>query len=185
MLYEQEEEEEEEHQDIKIKKKSKKIDKEFINSTFILLDDIINKEILKIRENTKIINSVKTFRIINKNLKKIHIMIAKLLKNKKTNNNNNNTNNSGFMKLNNISNELSIFMNLKDKNEQKSRVDVTKYICNYIKSNNLQNPTDKREILPNLELQKLFRIDCSKIKYYNIQTFLKIHFPKKEELIDK
>jgi len=75
-------------------------------------------------------------------------------------------------------------MNLEDKSEQKSRIDVTKYICNYIKSNNLQNPTDKREILPNLELQKLFRIDCSKIKYYNIQTFLKIHFPKKE-IIDK
>ena len=75
-------------------------------------------------------------------------------------------------------------MNLEDKNEQKSRVDVTKYICNYIKNNNLQNPTDKREILPNLELQKLFRIDCSKIKYYNIQTLLKIHFPKKE-IIDK
>ena len=179
MLYEHEQEQEEEHQDIK--KKSKIINKEFINSTFIFLDDMINKEILKIRENPKI-NSVKTFRIINKKLKKIHIMISKLLKNKKTNKTSNN--NSGFMKLNNISNELSNFMNLEDKNEQKSRVDVTKYICNYIKNNNLQNPTDKREILPNLELQKLFRIDCSKIKYYNIQTLLKIHFPKKE-IIDK
>jgi len=101
MLYEQEQEQEE-HQDIK--KKSKIINKEFINSTFIFLDDMINKEILKIRENPKIINSVKTFRIINKNLKKIHIMIAKLLKSKKTNKTYSN-NNSGFMKLNNISNE--------------------------------------------------------------------------------
>ena len=157
------------------KKNKKSINKENINSTFIYLDDLINKEIIKIRENPKITNSIKTLRVVNKSLKKINQMISKLLKNKKIDKTSNN--NNGFMKLNNISNELSKFMNI-DENEMKSRVDVTKYICSYIKNNNLQNPEDRREILPDLNLQKLFKINNDKIKYYNIQTLLKIHFPR-------
>ena len=156
------------------KKNKKSINKENINSTFIYLDDLINKEIIKIRENPKITNSIKTLRVVNKSLKKINQMISKLLKNKKIDKT---SNNNGFMKLNNISNELSKFMNI-DENEMKSRVDVTKYICSYIKNNNLQNPEDRREILPDLNLQKLFKINNDKIKYYNIQTLLKIHFPR-------
>ena len=157
------------------KKNKKSINKENINSTFIYLDDLINKEIIKIRENPKITNSIKTLRVVNKSLKKINQMISKLLKNKKIDKTSNN--NNGFMKLNNISNELSKFMNIYE-NEMKSRVDVTKYICSYIKNNNLQNPEDRREILPDLNLQKLFKINNDKIKYYNIQTLLKIHFPR-------
>ena len=163
-----------EHQNIKKNKKS--INKEYINSTFIFLDDLINKEIIKIRENTKITNIIKKLRFVNKSLKKIYTMISKLLKNKKINKTSNNT---GFMKLNNISNELSKFMNI-DENEMKSRVDVTRYICSYIKNNNLQNPEDRREILPDLNLQKLFKINNDKIKYYNIQTLMKIHFASDE-----
>jgi len=63
-----------------------------------------------------------------------------------------------------------------------SRVDVTKFICEYIKSNNLQNPEDRRKIIPDTKLSKLLNLkkeDTDDFRYYNIQTHLSAHFPKK------
>lgn len=37
--------------------------------------------------------------------------------------------------------------------------DETKYLCQYIRDNNLQNPKDKRQILTDSKLQKLLRFD--------------------------
>ena len=66
--------------------------------------------------------------------------------------------------------------------ELKSRVDVTKYLCNYIKEHNLQNPEDKRQIIPDAKLAKLIKYDSKKenepLRYYSLQRFLKPHFLK-------
>ena len=61
----------------------------------------------------------------------------------------------------------------------KSRVDVTKYICNYIKDNDLQNPSDRRQILADSKLSKLLKYDSKTsdpLTYYKIQTYMKPHF---------
>ena len=64
--------------------------------------------------------------------------------------------------------------------ELKSRVDVTKYICKYIRDNNLQNPDDRRQIVADPKLSKLLEYDSKKeekpLTYYRIQTFMKKHF---------
>ena len=74
-----------------------------------------------------------------------------------------------------------------EKNTQIARTEVTKYIHRYIKDNNLQNESNKREILPNKVLQNLLgepKEDTLKgnVKCYNflkLQSYMSQHFPKK------
>jgi chromatin remodeling complex protein RSC6 len=91
-----------------------------------------------------------------------------------------NNTNSGFLKPVQISKELAKFTGW-DQNELRSRVDVTKYICNYIKEKNLQDPADKRNIRVEDDgnLKKLLKYDGKDKKpltYYRLQTYLKGHF---------
>ena len=85
--------------------------------------------------------------------------------------------NSGFLKQVPISAEMSKFIGC-DAGVLKSRVDVTKCICAYIKNHDLQNPTDKREILPDSKLKKLLRCSSNDdpLTYYRVQSKLKHHF---------
>ena len=91
--------------------------------------------------------------------------------------------NSGFMKPVEISSEMRKFTGWDA--EPKSRVQVTKYICDYIKKNDLQNPADRREIRPNSQLKKLLRLKGKKgedgsaekpLTYYTLQKHIQHHF---------
>jgi chromatin remodeling complex protein RSC6 len=54
------------------------------------------------------------------------------------------------------------------------RVEITKKIYEYIKTNNLQDESDKRIIKPNDELKKLFNLsDDEEVSFLNIQTYIK------------
>jgi chromatin remodeling complex protein RSC6 len=85
--------------------------------------------------------------------------------------------NSGFLKQVAISKEMAKFIGC-DPTELKSRVDVTKHICNYVKEHGLQNPNDKREIIPDAKLKKLLRVQKGDpaLTYYRVQSKLKPHF---------
>lgn len=87
-----------------------------------------------------------------------------------------------------LSNKFCFFFNL-EKNSEISRVDLTRLITRYIKDNGLQNPTNKREIIPDSALKKLLNIKSNeKLSFYNLQKFIlysgafpylkKIHKPK-------
>jgi len=91
--------------------------------------------------------------------------------------------NSGFMKPVEISSEMRKFTGWDA--EPKSRVQVTKYICDYIKKNDLQNPADRREIRPNSQLKKILRLKGKKgedgsaekpLTYYTLQKHIQHHF---------
>ena len=88
---------------------------------------------------------------------------------------------SGFMKPIQVSGELCKFTGW-DENELHSRVDVTKFICNYIKTNNLQNPEDKRKIIPDKKLTKILnynpKTDTDPVTYFRLQRMMKHHFTK-------
>ena len=85
--------------------------------------------------------------------------------------------NSGFLKQVAISKEMAKFIGCAP-TELKSRVDVTKHICNYVKEHGLQNPKDKREIIPDTKLKKLLRVQKGDpaLTYYRVQSKLKPHF---------
>jgi len=86
---------------------------------------------------------------------------------------------SGFSKPVPISKELSKFTGWED--EKKSRIDVTRYICNYISSHGLQDPEDRRIIRVDKDpkLSKLLSYNEDEpLTYFKIQKYLKKHYPK-------
>ena len=150
------------------------------------MDDIIASievEIQNIREGITTKGGIKFLRSVNKNVKilrtkTIRVMKQKPVKVKRINERNNK--NSGFLKPVSISKELSTFAGW-GADELHSRVDVTKFVCNYIKENNLQNPNDRRQITPDAKLKKLLNYNSKNhepLKYYTLQTYLKKHFTK-------
>ena len=62
-----------------------------------------------------------------------------------------------------------------------ARTDVTKGITKYCQEHSLHKPEDKRVILPDAKLRKLLRVDKGQeLTYFNLQTYMKVHFPNKE-----
>lgn len=83
---------------------------------------------------------------------------------------------SGITKPSPISPELSKFLGL-PLGELIPRTDVTSKIIAYVKENNLQDPKDKRNILPDDKLKELLQPGDTVVSFFNIQTFMKNHFP--------
>jgi chromatin remodeling complex protein RSC6 len=158
-----------------VEKKSKnKIDKETYLKRW---DDLFElyADVLKTRKQPH--QNVSLFNY----LKSLKTDTQKLLRIRNTNNTNKTT--SGFMKPVNISDELRKFINLNDqeKEEPITRVLITQKLCQYIKEKNLQKPEDKREILPDADMKKLFDItadETEKLTYYSMQKKIQAHIFK-------
>lgn len=85
---------------------------------------------------------------------------------------------SGFAEATQISDELCSFMG-KEKGEKIARTEVTKYICTYIKDNDLKQEDNKRIINPDTKLKTLLGVtDNSEITFFNIQRYMNKHFIK-------
>jgi chromatin remodeling complex protein RSC6 len=90
---------------------------------------------------------------------------------------------SGFMKPIRVSADMASFINVSADDEVR-RVDVTKQLCDYIRQNNLQNPQNRREILPDHKLKTLLRISDNErepLTYYNLQKKIKFHVQHPEK----
>ena len=87
---------------------------------------------------------------------------------------------NGFSKPGPVSDELKKFFDL-GKDELIARTEITKKITSYCVEHNLQNEKDKRIIKPNKDLKKLLRLnDKDELTYFNLQKYMKIHFPNKD-----
>lgn len=87
---------------------------------------------------------------------------------------------NGFSKPGVVSDDLRKFMGLAQ-DELVARVDVTKFITKYCKENNLHDEKDKRILRPDKKLQKLLKLDKeTDLTYFNLQKYLKFHFPNKD-----
>lgn len=86
----------------------------------------------------------------------------------------------GFARPTEVSDDLCVFMG-KEKGTLVSRTEVTKSIIKYIADHNLQNPENKRQILPDETLLKLFGNEArdTVIDYFTMQKYVNHHFPKK------
>lgn len=85
---------------------------------------------------------------------------------------------SGFAKPALISVELCTFLG-KPKGTEMARTEVTKFLTTYIKEHNLQDQANKRRILPDKKLGKLLGAGKDdEITYFNLQKYMKVHFPK-------
>jgi chromatin remodeling complex protein RSC6 len=82
-----------------------------------------------------------------------------------------------------ITEELCDFLGLQ-RGEMYSRQVITKTINAYVKDKDLQNPENRRYILleseDGLKLKALLRDPDQPLTFFNIQRYLKVHYPKTE-----
>lgn len=167
------------------KKKRVTPTRDSVLSSFDEVIQMVETEILSLRDSSTKTKGVKFLRSLNKRLKTLKNQTSRIKQrsSSKTVSTTSNNTNSGFLKPVRISSDMAKFTGW-DPNELKSRVQVTKYLCNYIRENNLQNPNDKRQIIPDNKLSKLIKYDSKKetepLRYYSLQRFLKPHFMKAE-----
>lgn len=88
----------------------------------------------------------------------------------------------GFAKPVTVSAELCDFLD-KPHGYKIARTEVTKYLANYIKENNLQDKKNKRNIIPDDKLKNLLNYDTKynsseQLTYFNIHKYMKHHFKK-------
>lgn len=165
------------------KKKRRVPTKDTVVSDFDELVSVVQEEIDRLREASGRQKGVKFLRSLNKRIKVLRGHSVRVMK-KKTKTNRKDNTNSGFLKPVQLSKEMANFTGW-DHSEHRSRVDVTKYICNYIRENNLQNPDDRRQIFADKKLASLLGYDSKSddkpLTYYRIQTYMKKHFENPEK----
>ena len=97
----------------------------------------------------------------------------------KKNRNKGNRKPSGFAVPTLISKELCDFMK-RPHGSEVARTEVTQYIINYIKENNLQFPMNRKVIKPDSPLKALLAVPAKEeVTYFNLQRFMNKHFVKK------
>ena len=85
---------------------------------------------------------------------------------------------SGFAQPTKISKELCEFMNVSEDTEI-ARTEVTKYVIQYIKDNDLQSEDEKNVIIPDEKLQKILEnTNDDQITFFNIQRYMNKNFLK-------
>ena len=152
--------------------------KETVEKEFDSLIESLDTEIKRLRDSSTKSKGVKFLRTVNKNLKTLRNHALRISKQRTATRRVNS--NSGFNKQVNVSKELAKFMGT-DPTATVSRKDVTKFLCSYIRQNNLQFPTDKRIIMvdKDAKLKALLKFDGKDDKpltYPGLQTYLKSHY---------
>lgn len=130
------------------------------------------------RGSKKRVVPLQTWKAFVKDFKALRNATLRSVKKRKKSTNPNSQ--SGFNKPVKISRELAEFAGW-DQSELKSRREVTKFICDYIKNNNLQNPQDKRVINADNKLSELLNYsegNEDKLTYFYLQKKIQPHFAK-------
>jgi chromatin remodeling complex protein RSC6 len=158
-------------------KKSRAVTKESVEESFDGLLEDIAKEIANLRPDVgkKGGTGIRFLGQLSSRIAKLKAQSLKIAKGKKKAAPSNP--NSGFKKKVAVSESFSKFAGWKS-DELHSRIDATKFICDYIKDNNLQNPDDKRRIIPDKKLRDILSCDkdVTDFRYCDIQTFMKGHY---------
>jgi chromatin remodeling complex protein RSC6 len=161
------------------------VSKETLISSIQELNTQIESELAKQKENKdKHVFGNRFVRRVHKALRIIESDAKKVLKMKTSTRRVSST--SGFMKPIMISEEMAKFTGL-DKNGAYPRPTITKFVCEYIKTNNLQNPSDKREFRVDSSLQKLLKYNPASppkdeqgnpipMTYFRLQKYMQHHF---------
>lgn len=82
---------------------------------------------------------------------------------------------SGFAVASPITPVLADFLGLKP-DEMIPRTETTSKVIAYVKANNLQNPANKKQIIPDAKLGAVLQNGSEVVTFFNLQTFLKKHF---------
>jgi chromatin remodeling complex protein RSC6 len=164
----------------KKERKRREVTRESVDTDFEDLEEKLASEIETLRDSKEKVKGIKFLRSINKVIKTLHKDYTRVLKLKKKRNSANPTT-SGFNKPVTIRQGLADFTGW-DVNQKYSRIDVTRFLCNYIKEKDLQNPKDRRQILPDEKLCKVLNFDPKTAKdpltYFRLQVYIQNSFVK-------
>lgn len=156
------------------------VTRETLEADFAGLQKRIEDEIEKLRQSTEKVKGVKFLRSVNKAVKILKSDSVRVLKIKPKTNRPRSTN-SGFMKPVRISGEMATFTSWEPETLY-SRVEVTKFICKYIRENKLQNSEDRRQIVCDEKLKALLKYDpataTEPLTYFRLQQYIQRHFIK-------
>jgi chromatin remodeling complex protein RSC6 len=155
------------------------VDRESVMSDFDSIIEYVNTLVESVRESSKKGGvGVQSLRSINSRLKILQKHTSRIAKGKKVKKAT--CANSGFNKLVDISDEMCKFAGWEPTEiPSKSRNDVTKFICNYVKEKDLQFPENRQKIVIDSKLRKLLNTDDEMVTYSGIQKHLSAHYPKK------
>lgn len=167
------------------KKERRTVTKETLHLDFEALLSKINSEVDRLRESKPKAKGSKFLKTLNKDIKQLHNDVLRVTKFKRNGERKTSTS-SGFLKPVNISSELAKFTAW-DANKAYSRTQVTKFICNYIKTKKLYDEKDKRNIICDAALKNLLKYDPANppkdeagkavpLTYFRLQQYLKSHF---------
>merc|ERR1711990_66628 len=133
--------------------------------------------IAKLQQLSGLINSLKSeYRLLEKKWTRELKTIQKMNSKKKRKMGNRAP--SGFVKPTKISLELSTFLG-KPSGCEMARTEVTREINKYIRSNNLQDKTNGRKIIPDAKLTALLNLKkTDELTYFNLQRYMSPHFEK-------
>lgn len=139
------------------------------------LNDEIADLLKNLQSRSALDNAIKiNAKSIEKKVAKMTKLMEKTTKKRKSSQNKV----SGFEKPTAISDELAKFVG-EPVGTMLARTAVSKKIHEYVKSNNLQNPSNRRIIIPDAKLKKLLKTSgTDELSYFNLQKFLKVHFKK-------
>ena len=141
-----------------------------------------DKILALINENEKEIQAVKsTYDSMKSRQKQLRKLVQKM-QNKALKSQNKpkpNRKPCGFARPSPVSKEMCDFLKVAH-DTMVSRTDVTKALISYIKEHGLQNPQNKRQILPDETLYKLFGEESKSVEltYFTMQKYVNRHFPK-------
>lgn len=140
-----------------------------IESTIKLQDPTIIEMRKMLRNGLREIKEAKKFLIRYKNIQ---------YKPKRTRN----SCNTGLEKLRPISKNMALFADWEYGVTQKSRTEVTKFLCKYIKTNNLYDENNHTIILPDSKLKDLLEVEPNVIlQYPTMQKYIKNCFEEEEK----
>ena len=162
----------------KPKRQRRVVNKDTILTSFDTMLSDLESQILLLKDGqTKPHTTVRYMKSLQKQVKQLKGDVSKNIKVKRQMSEGA-SKTSGFLKPVNVSKEVSSFAGWKQ-GELHSRVDVTKLICNYVKTNDLQNPSDRRQILPDKKLRTLLKLgekEKDPLTYYSLQRLIQPHF---------
>ena len=167
-----------EHTEAAEGKRRREVSRETVDTEFDSLIEMIHARLESITPEEKKAGVSRLLRNLHKRMKVLKGDVSRISKQRVRGTRQNNTT-SGFMKPVKISSDMASFTGW-DAGQLRSRVEVTKYICDYIKKNELQNPEDRRQIVPDTKLSKLLGYDTKKedkpLTYYYLQQKIQPHF---------
>ena len=167
--------------DVKVRKR-RVVSKESVQTDFTAVIESLDQEIERQRSAGTKGGNVRFLRSLRKKMVRLQKDAHKVSNMKRRNPNRAKNTSSGFMKPVKISKDMTRFTGWNE-SELKSRVDVTRYICNYVREHDLQNPEDRRQIVPDKKLRSLLKLDKASLKaepltYYSLQKKIQPHFIK-------